>query len=166
MIYFLRAGTDGHVKIGWSRDDASLKRRIATLQTGQPLPLAVIRTIEAERWVEGWLHGFYAGVRAAGKWFAFQPDMLFVRHPDAKPKRHSKPTPKTAIVHLPAGDLSETLHQWRATLRLTQPVAAAALGVPLRTYQGWEGGREPEHPTLLRLALTAVRELIEREGAA
>ena len=52
-------------------------------------------------------------------------------------------------------DLSETLHQWRATLRLTQPAAAAALGVPLRTSQGWEGGREPEHPTLLRLALTA-----------
>jgi hypothetical protein len=27
VIYFLRAGTDGHVKIGWTRNDTTLERR-------------------------------------------------------------------------------------------------------------------------------------------
>ena len=55
MIYFLRAGDSDHVKIGWSKDADALRRRIATLQTGQPLPLVVLRTLDADRWCEGWL---------------------------------------------------------------------------------------------------------------
>ena len=81
MIYFLRAGADGHVKIGWTRDEAMLHSRIRSIQGAQPFPLVVLRRLDAPRWVETWLHGYFAGVRAAGEWFAYQPEMLTVEPP-------------------------------------------------------------------------------------
>lgn len=89
MIYFLRAGADGHVKIGWTKDKTTLVGRIATLQTGQPHKLHVIRTMEAARWGEAWLHGYFAGVQAVGEWFAYQDAMLTVDVPDVQPERIS-----------------------------------------------------------------------------
>jgi len=82
MIYFMRAGNTGHVKIGWTKDERTLAKRRANLQCGQPFPLVVIRTIEAPRWAETWLHGFFSGVRAAGEWFEYQAEMMTVRTPD------------------------------------------------------------------------------------
>lgn len=43
MIYFLRAGSDGPVKIGRTKDRRTLKQRLATLQVGQAQTLSVIR---------------------------------------------------------------------------------------------------------------------------
>ena len=56
------------------------------------------------------------------------------------------------------GDLRHDLSSWRARLGLTQAEAAAALDVPLRTFQGWEMGRAVDRPTIVRLALWAVEE--------
>ena len=42
----------------------------------------------------------------------------------------------------------------RDALGMTQRAMAEALGVPLNTYARWEqGARQPENPSLLRLAL-------------
>lgn len=41
----------------------------------------------------------------------------------------------------PPADLVQRLQAWREAQRLTQTEAALRLGVPIRTYQGWEGGR-------------------------
>lgn len=43
-------------------------------------------------------------------------------------------------------DLPTTLRNWRGAA--SQAVAAAALGVRLKTYQGWEQGRKPDASTL------------------
>jgi DNA-binding transcriptional regulator YiaG len=54
-------------------------------------------------------------------------------------------------------DLPGALKAWRAAAGLTQAAAAAVLAVPLRTYQEWEQGRrEPDHPSLLLLAIGRV----------
>ena len=45
------------------------------------------------------------------------------------------------------------LRAWRAAHGWTQQRAAAELGVPYHTLRGWEGGRAPEHPALLRRAM-------------
>lgn len=49
----------------------------------------------------------------------------------------------------------DLVRNWRARRRLSQPAAAAALGVPYRTFQSWEYGvREPN---------SFVRRLIEQQ---
>lgn len=94
LIYFMQAGKGGHVKIGWTRDQKTLTNRKSTLQTGQPHPLVVLRTIDdAPRWAEVWLHGFFSGVRAAGEWFEFQAEMLTITHPNTKPQ----PSPSSTL---------------------------------------------------------------------
>jgi len=50
------------------------------------------------------------------------------------------------------------LKAWRAELGLSQSQAARALGVRLRTYQGWEAGRSVKHPAILLYALAALRQ--------
>lgn len=46
---------------------------------------------------------------------------------------------------------------WRVVAALTQPAAAALLGLPLRTYIEWETGRRPvRQPRLVALAMGAV----------
>lgn len=93
MIYFLQAGE--HVKIGRTTDAQSLSRRIVTLQTGQAHRLVLLRTIDAPGWAEGWLHGFFAGVRTAGEWFNYQEEMLTVPIPTEKPRVNPRITNTT-----------------------------------------------------------------------
>lgn len=92
MIYFMRAGPVGHVKIGWTKDAKTLASRVKMLQIGQPFPLQIIRTIDAERWVERWLHEFFSGVRASGEWFEYSESMFSVEPPALFPSRR-KPKP-------------------------------------------------------------------------
>jgi len=53
-------------------------------------------------------------------------------------------------------DLADDLRAWRSALKWSQARAAEALGVPPRTYQGWEGDRRPDHPSVVRLAMEAA----------
>ena len=99
MIYFIQAGPDGPVKIGWT---TNLKRRTNALQTGAHVKLATIRTIDAPEWAEPWLHDQFAQHRAHGEWFTFHPDMLTIQPPDQMPRhlgRHGNLT-KTIIFKL------------------------------------------------------------------
>jgi len=60
----------------------------------------------------------------------------------------------------------DRLRAWRVSLGLSQARAAQALGVPTRTLQGWEGGREPLHAGLVVLAMRAVEAEMERADRA
>jgi transcriptional regulator with XRE-family HTH domain len=51
---------------------------------------------------------------------------------------------------------SEHLAAWRSEHGLSQSQAAAALGVSVRTLQGWELGRRMPYPKLLELACKQV----------
>jgi DNA-binding XRE family transcriptional regulator len=59
--------------------------------------------------------------------------------------------------------LAHDLHDWRKRLGITQARAAAIFDVPLRTYQGWEAGRDVWRPRIVRMAMEAV-EKNEKNG--
>lgn len=172
MIYFLRAGDDGPVKIGWTKDGKTLARRIATLQTGQPHKLAILRTLEAQRWVEGWLHGFFVGVRMAGEWFTYREDMLAIEPPLYQPKTFRKSKSMQAL----GMDAIDEARAFRRAQRMTQAEFAAQFGLPLQTYRQWENGRrrpDMASQVLLRIIVAdpetvkralALEALAAREG--
>lgn len=77
MIYFLRSTGSDYVKIGYTLDETTLKTRIATLQTGQPWRLELLRVIEgAEQWQESVLHAYFGPDRHHGEWFTYNPVMM------------------------------------------------------------------------------------------
>lgn len=81
-VYFIRAGDDGPVKIGWALD---VTLRIVELQCGNHLELHVIRTVDCLPSGERAAHRAFAGSRLRGEWFHFQPEMLSWSAPDGLP---------------------------------------------------------------------------------
>lgn len=69
MIYALQGIEKSPVKFGYSRDQESLWRRIATLQTAHPYPLRVLHTSEGTLADEQGIHGALKGYRLLGEWF-------------------------------------------------------------------------------------------------
>jgi hypothetical protein len=89
-VYFIRAGADGPVKIGWS-DNVETRR--TALQISHYLPLRVIRIIEgSSEATELWLHDHFAQLRLRGEWFEFHPDMEVVEPPVFAPITPPTPT--------------------------------------------------------------------------
>ena len=78
MIYFIRAGADGPVKIGYA---ASVARRVALIQAGNHQRFTLLRTLPGRRDAEAWLHHRFAAGRIDREWFAFDPTMLTVEVP-------------------------------------------------------------------------------------
>lgn len=82
MIYFIRAGAEGDVKIGTA---ANVSARLKEFQVGQARILTVIRTIEGGRETERWLHKHYAARHVRGEWFRFSDTMLTIVPPPELP---------------------------------------------------------------------------------
>lgn len=99
MIYFLRAGPDGPVKIGWSSDP---QKRAKLLQCGNPQGFELIRTLEAPRWAESWFHRCFASLAVGGEWFSYSPDMLAVEPPTKEEAQISLRVPDDILVWLQA----------------------------------------------------------------
>jgi len=64
MLYFIRSGQ--YVKIGVS---ATPRRRIASIQTGNPEPIEVLAIVEGDASLEADLHRRLASFRKQGEWF-------------------------------------------------------------------------------------------------
>ena len=75
MIYFVRAGENGPIKIGHANDVAS---RIATMQSGNHETLILVREIEGDTRTERALHKRFVDYHIAREWFHFCPGMLTV----------------------------------------------------------------------------------------
>ena len=71
-VYFV-GGSVGAIKIGISK--APLER-LAILQTGSPIPLAILALREGGRAAERDYHARFADHRLHGEWFAPHPDIL------------------------------------------------------------------------------------------
>ena len=67
MIYFIEMEKSGFIKIGYTAGNA--ERRMAQLQTGQPLKLKLLGTIPGEREGEIGLHREFEEFRINGEWF-------------------------------------------------------------------------------------------------
>lgn len=66
MIYFIQAGENGLIKIGYSH---SPEQRLAKLQTASPVPLKILITVDGDMGFEARLHRKFADFRAEGEWF-------------------------------------------------------------------------------------------------
>jgi hypothetical protein len=74
IVYFVRAGADGPIKIGFTSRDVA--ERISGLQTGCPWPIKLIGTISGSRADEGRLHEIFAAYRGDGEWFSAAQPLL------------------------------------------------------------------------------------------
>lgn len=75
MIYFIQAEGIGHIKIGFT-DGADPGERLATLQTGSPVPLRVLHTMPGTLDDEKNLHRTFAAAGVGGEWFKAVPELL------------------------------------------------------------------------------------------
>src|SRR5712664_1920069 len=69
-IYFIQIGTDGPVKIGFTR--AAPQDRLYELQCGCPWPLRLMGAIDGSRLNEKWLHDKFASFKMMREWFAVE----------------------------------------------------------------------------------------------
>ncbi len=82
-VYFVRAGADGYIKIGHSKN---VKNRIKDLQTASPVPLDVMCVIDGDKRMETELHRRFAKHRDHGEWFRPGIDLLnFIRELRGEP---------------------------------------------------------------------------------
>jgi hypothetical protein len=67
VIYFVRAGKRGCIKIGYT--DKPIARRIALLQTACPMKLYLLLVVQGSATTEGRLHRRFASLHRRGEWF-------------------------------------------------------------------------------------------------
>ena len=73
-IYYLRAGEDGPIKIGFTKGNPS--DRITVLQTGCPYPIIFLGAQHGTQVEERRLHREYAPYWLSGEWFKPHPTLL------------------------------------------------------------------------------------------
>ena len=71
MIYFIQAGDNGAVKIGFAKD---VKKRFAALQTGNHETLKLLKEIAGEEELEQEIHLLVNRYRVRGEWYT--PDVM------------------------------------------------------------------------------------------
>lgn len=115
MIYFIQAGDDGPIKIGYAA--RSVERRIAVLQAGNHRTLHIRRVVEGNRLTETWLHRHFAAHRIDREWFRPCDTMLTIDPPSAAelpPAGPRSPLPEiVARFAARHGIASDTLRKWR-----------------------------------------------------
>lgn len=75
MIYFVRQGSHGPIKIGYSAEPI---RRVKELRTGSPAPLFILTTVPGERTDELAIHRRLRRYRGEGEWFAHDTEVFSV----------------------------------------------------------------------------------------
>jgi DNA-binding XRE family transcriptional regulator len=130
-VYFVRAGDNGPVKIGWARVP---EERIAILQSAHYEPLRVLRILDGERKLEKHLHTEFRDLRIRGEWFKFDERMmgdigLSLPLP-ASTKVKSGLRPKFSV-HGIAKLVGKELQTARKAAGLTQREVAAALKISI-----------------------------------
>jgi hypothetical protein len=71
LVYFIRSGDRGPVKIGWTTD---VPERVSRLQMGNPEPLRVLAIWPGGADEEARIHAEWSRLRIRGEWFAADED--------------------------------------------------------------------------------------------
>jgi len=127
-VYMIQAGDGGPVKIGWSTD---VDDRLRAIQTGSPVALALLRTIDAHPIGERLLHQQYAHLRQRGEWFTFCPTMLTTGIPAAQ-QMEARPS---KAWH------NRGLARWLQETGTTLTEFANRIGEDVSTCHNWMTGR-------------------------
>ncbi|CAG0990298.1 hypothetical protein ANRL4_02428 [Anaerolineae bacterium] len=105
ILYLMKSGS--FYKIGKTRDEATLQRRLAAISTASPLPVTLDHTIvlpgNEEDFLETYLHEKFASARHNGEWFHLQPDHVqYIRSiQGAVPQVAQSKLPSRRIFRLP-----------------------------------------------------------------
>lgn len=148
-VYFVQAGIDGPVKIGFA---ANVAARVKAIQSCCPIDLILLRETKGTRFVETWFHREFAPFRVRHEWFTFDPRMLSLEAPrwliDGDPRNVYIRTHKRVLAEDIARELGvnpETIRKWRQrggvphrwrlpiiqfTAKRGQTVPAVSLGRP------------------------------------
>lgn len=96
IVYFLQAGDDGPIKIGYCARSDNFRMRIMSLQTGCPWPLTIRRIMEAKdrRITETELHERFSQFRLTGEWFAPCAELIELSKGKAGPQMYAQPITK------------------------------------------------------------------------
>ena len=73
LIYFIRKGETGSIKIGRTSD---VENRLNGLQTGSDIKLNLIKTIPGNPKLEAYLHEKFKSIRLEGEWFSPDNNLL------------------------------------------------------------------------------------------
>jgi hypothetical protein len=76
VVYFVSAGIDGPVKVGFTR--GKLARRLADLQLASPVRLRVLYAVHGGRDRERRIHVKLASHRLHGEWFEREPVLRYL----------------------------------------------------------------------------------------
>lgn len=107
MIYFMREGEGGPVRIGWT---VNLGLRCQAVRRPGGPEVTVIRLMEGSRRSVHWLHWTFASEREPGGLFRFSPLMMTVEIPDEVPDvvipslRPKAPPSRAVMVRLTASE--------------------------------------------------------------
>lgn len=72
-VYFARSGTDGPIKIGWSKNPTA---RLKELSVASPAGLSLVLAVPGDARDERRLHAQFAAHRLHGEWFNPAPELL------------------------------------------------------------------------------------------
>jgi hypothetical protein len=87
MIYFIRSGRRGLVKIGYT---TNAQARLENLQCGSAEPLTIIGLAEGDRKAESDWHRRFAHLRLHGEWFRFAPELKRAAKPHLRSTMEAK----------------------------------------------------------------------------
>ena len=74
MIYFIRSGNKGPIKIGYT--DENFDQRFKSLQTGNPYKLKLVGMIEGDALKEAELHRKFEKHHIRGEWFKSDREII------------------------------------------------------------------------------------------
>lgn len=149
MIYFVQAGTDGPVKIGYS---AATVLRLINLQASHHEELVVLRELPGNKNTERWLHQHFKTSKIRGEWFRYEPAMLTVTPPRKAPPPKNG-TADTVMTVEQFRSIGSALWGWGWQTRMAQK-----LGLDARTVRHYAGGTSPI-PGPVALVLRLLKQL-------
>jgi hypothetical protein len=135
-VYFIRAGEDGPVKIGYAAD---VSKRLIKMQADNAAPLTVIRQIQGGRPTEAAMHTLFAEQHIRGEWFRFHASMLSVGEaiedpvpviPDDPTKRAIMLAGGTKSLAITLGIRSPAVSQWERVPAERVGKVSAITGIP------------------------------------
>jgi len=145
VIYFIRSGDSGPIKIGLSND---VRQRARDLQTAHGVQLQVLGVMEGGRAEEKALHQQFAHARGVGEWFWPTPELLELIQSKAAPLPPPAEPPKHFEV-----EVRQTFHRLIRESGWTADEIARAAGSTKRAAMMWLDGKTlPQLPHAIALA--------------
>lgn len=143
MIYFIKSES-GHVKIGYTSN--GIESRLASLQSGCPFELTLLKTCDGSMYQEKALHRKFRKYHDRLEWFFLTEEIEeFIKNPvlvKDKPEEPIKYLKKRAVRHLEAMIFIEDMQKLIDKLGSKQ-AAAEKLMISLRYVDMILAGKQP-----------------------